>query len=532
MMTTTFKWMALGAALGFSVAMGVSCGPAKCNPTNCAFGCCDPTGVCSGGSSDSQCGSSGAVCSACILGQSCQLGRCVGTGTGGNGGGSSGGGTGGGGGASGGGGGTTDPLCTRLNSASISFFAGRTVCSDGTSMITPNPNAAAQCNAGITQCSASDRTGISSYAGCVETGQVCTPGNETSAISGFNGCISSLVSAISPACGSALFSGGTGGGGGTPTGGGTGGGVPVGGGGGTPTGGGTGGGVPVGGGGGGGGSATPCSSLGSAYTNMMAGRSTCSNGSFSLPADPTLSSRCASSCSGSNDQLGIAGLSGCLGGVTACTSGNENAALGGFQACASDTLPGLSSGCQAALTGMPTGGGTGGGTPTGGGTGGGTPTGGGTGGGAPVGGGAGGGCATISSFIAVRGDGTFDTTQNTFGTGQSSPTDPTDELTLELWWDATPLPVVRDLSTVGTYQQCLSCAVLRRDCFSGSCAGGEFYGRSGSMTVSSAPRGMAGTFVGTVTNVRFEEWNFTSDTAVPGGRCVIMSSGSMSVQVQ
>ena len=45
-MTTTFKWMFLGAALGFFTAIGVSCGPAKCTLSNCAFGCCDATGAC------------------------------------------------------------------------------------------------------------------------------------------------------------------------------------------------------------------------------------------------------------------------------------------------------------------------------------------------------------------------------------------------------------------------------------------------------------------------------------------------------
>jgi hypothetical protein len=158
---------------------------------------------------------------------------------------------------------------------------------------------------------------------------------------------------------------------------------------------------------------------------MMAGRSTCSNGSFTLPADPTLSSRCFSSCTGTADQSIISGLATCLGGVPACTSGNENVALGGFQACASDAVPGLSSGCQAAIAGgPPIGGGTGGGVPVGGGTGGGVPVGGGAGGGVPVGGGAGGAARPSTLCRSTRHQ---PSTQDHHGPRQHA-SDPTDLL--------------------------------------------------------------------------------------------------------
>ena len=355
MMSSTFKWMALGAVLGFSVATGVSCGAAaKCTPSNCAFGCCDATGVCQSGNSDSQCGQAGATCAQCVLGQSCSFGRCALGGTGGNGGSGGGGGSPGtGGGTTGGGtgGGTSDALCTRMNSATISFYAGRSVCSNGTTSISLAPNGLARCNAGIAQCSSSDRGSLGNYAGCLETGPVCTSGNENSALTNFGSCVMTLGSSISQPCSTAVFSSSTGGGGGTTTGGGTGGGAT----------------------GGGGGGTTNCAALGTTYNTFMAGRTICTNGTATLNADTTLASRCASNCGSTNDQSGVQSFRICLGGTT-CFSGNENAALSTFQSCASSVLSGLSTSCRGALVAAATGGGAGGGGGTGGGGGGGRVT--------------------------------------------------------------------------------------------------------------------------------------------------------------
>lgn len=108
--------MTLGAVLGFAVAMGASCGQAKCSPTNCMFGCCDAMGVCQAGTTTSQCGGSGANCTACGLGEGCELNRCTlngGTG-GGTGGGGTGGGTTGGGAGGGGGGDAGTTFCDRV----------------------------------------------------------------------------------------------------------------------------------------------------------------------------------------------------------------------------------------------------------------------------------------------------------------------------------------------------------------------------------------------------------------------------------
>ena len=76
---TTLRAIALGAALGFVVAVVPSCGakPAttKCNRNTCA-GCCDEMGACFSGVSPEACGVDGITCLVCKTGQSCGAGAC------------------------------------------------------------------------------------------------------------------------------------------------------------------------------------------------------------------------------------------------------------------------------------------------------------------------------------------------------------------------------------------------------------------------------------------------------------------------
>ena len=94
--------------VSFSVLVSACSPQTQCLDT-CA-GCCSPAGVCSAGTTDSECGKAGAECAACTTGKSCSAGVCRspamggGGGTTGGGGGVAGGGTGGG--TTGGGGGT------------------------------------------------------------------------------------------------------------------------------------------------------------------------------------------------------------------------------------------------------------------------------------------------------------------------------------------------------------------------------------------------------------------------------------------
>ena len=49
----------------------------RCTPQNCASGCCLPGGACATGEVNSACGISGAACSVCSGGTSCQLNECT-----------------------------------------------------------------------------------------------------------------------------------------------------------------------------------------------------------------------------------------------------------------------------------------------------------------------------------------------------------------------------------------------------------------------------------------------------------------------
>ncbi len=77
----TYRALAFGAAFGFLLAVGSSCGPtpvkARCQPSNCG-GCCDEFGECRSGSEIGACGELGATCSVCSTGQTCSDGACRG----------------------------------------------------------------------------------------------------------------------------------------------------------------------------------------------------------------------------------------------------------------------------------------------------------------------------------------------------------------------------------------------------------------------------------------------------------------------
>lgn len=69
--------LALGVVCGFAVSFascGAPQGPA-CGPSTCA-GCCDANGECLGGSAVFECGSGGAMCTACQSNELCRAGAC------------------------------------------------------------------------------------------------------------------------------------------------------------------------------------------------------------------------------------------------------------------------------------------------------------------------------------------------------------------------------------------------------------------------------------------------------------------------
>lgn len=133
-----WRFLTLGAALGFAVAFAPSCGDSKCGPTNCT-GCCGEDGKCveqANAGLNSTCGQSGNQCADCTktAGQVCVNSACVpggtGTGTGGGNGAGGNGTTGGGTGGSGTGGGSDCAGC-RLPSGTCA--PGNTITNCGSS---------------------------------------------------------------------------------------------------------------------------------------------------------------------------------------------------------------------------------------------------------------------------------------------------------------------------------------------------------------------------------------------------------------
>ncbi|MCC6337100.1 MAG: hypothetical protein IT380_24290 [Myxococcales bacterium] len=182
------------------------------------------------------------------------------------------------------------------------------------------------------------------------------------------------------------------------------------------------------------------------------------------------------------------------------------------------------------------GGGQGGGA-AGGGTGGGATGGGVGGGGGGTGGGTGGGCTTITTFPTLAPEGYYDNNANyeiTGGSVTSATTDPYDIVGVEVIWaiSGTPtnvmVPSSVNLATGGTYRSCLYCTTLSTGCSNSTmtCAQ-RFLGRAGTMVVSQASRTMTGSISATLTDVRFEEWNLSSDTPVTGGQCYLVQSATV-----
>lgn len=266
----SFKWLALGALLGFSVSAGMSCGPASsCDATSCPFGCCDDRGLCQSGTSTLACGIGGAACAMCSIGQQCSLNQCqqVGGLGGGFGGGSAGGtSTGGGGTATGGGtqstgggstsggGGGSNDRCANVQAMTDGFFDGRPTCSDGSTTLTADADFANRCAPALsTACGSADLLAIDDFVACGEQAPACVAGNESAALNAFSSCFQTFYGNLGASCralfGPSATGGGAGGGG--AVGGGSGGGAVGGGSGGGTVGGGSGGGA-VGGGSGGG----------------------------------------------------------------------------------------------------------------------------------------------------------------------------------------------------------------------------------------------------------------------------------------
>ncbi len=171
---------------------------------------------------------------------------------------------------------------------------------------------------------------------------------------------------------------------------------------------------------------------------------------------------------------------------------------------------------------------------TGGGAGGGT--GGGSGGG--TGGGSSGVCTTILSWPTAASAAGYDMTNETVFADLATQ-DPDfadggmDTLTLEAFFGGMPaltLPANATFTANDSYGTCEICAVLTQGCNSAGDCTREYFAQSGLASVSSATQSAnSGLFSGLMTNVRFVEWDFVNDAAVPGGRCVVVESQAFQV---
>ncbi|MFT3709087.1 MAG: hypothetical protein QM817_15690 [Archangium sp.] len=242
---------------------------------------------------------------------------------------------------------------------------------------------------------------------------------------------------------------------------------------------------------------------------------------------------------------------GCCSSIGKCESGTAADACGSngltCGRCGSGTVC-MSGECRAGNTGG--GGGTGGGTTGGGTTGGGTTGGGTTGGGGATGGGTtggggatggggttggGSGCRTvptvaIDNSMLIRaeylrfnnGNGHYNVMEwNVMPIGTNS-----DIFRLEIVYpnDQGPMPPVTQSFTSQGYFQCPICAIYQENCTSMGGCEHTYLAQTGSATINRADRATAGRVTGSLSNVRMKEWDLNSDTAVPGGQCVILSS--------
>lgn len=215
----TWRALALGAAIGFVVAVAPSCGPAKvptkCNSSSCP-GCCDANDQCFTGESPQACGIAGATCQACTGSQVCTAGQCRNPQPDGGGGGA--------GGGSGGGGGADGGSCNSSNCTGCCTATG--ACQTNTSAAACGQNGAAcvscqfgqACTSGACTGTTCDtcRDGLGNClpdAGnvnfaCGKNGNICVSCNTASGQSCQNGqCVGGTCDSVSCADGCCVGSG-------------------------------------------------------------------------------------------------------------------------------------------------------------------------------------------------------------------------------------------------------------------------------------------------------------------------------------
>lgn len=92
------------------------------------------------------------------------------------------------------------------------------------------------------------------------------------------------------------------------------------------------------------------------------------------------------------------------------------------------------------------------------------------------------------------------------------------------------LPVTRNFSSNTKYQTCDVCPLLLKGCdATGDCAK-ELFAQAGSGTLTALTENeTAGVMQGSLSNVRFVEWNFSTDAPLANGECIIVNSATINV---
>lgn len=139
-----------------------------------------------------------------------------------------------------------------------------------------------------------------------------------------------------------------------------------------------------------------------------------------------------------------------------------------------------------------------------------------------------GGCTTMATWPGLEPFADYDDAgPTTYGGSQSSSTEPFDALGFEDWHLASGYPKNVTFSTSDAYFTCDVCVALYEQVQGGQ-ASAFFFAQGGSMTVTQADENIeTGTFNLTGTNLHLVEWDLSTDSAVPGGRCYDIGSASL-----
>lgn len=142
------------------------------------------------------------------------------------------------------------------------------------------------------------------------------------------------------------------------------------------------------------------------------------------------------------------------------------------------------------------------------------------------------GCTVIANWPSAATSGGYDLADETsYGELSTMTADGGLEvLTLEAYFgNGLTLPANRTFTNATRYATCEVCAKMSRGCDSMGCAQ-TFFGQAGSANVTAAAQNAAtGEFIGTLSNVRFVEWDFVNDRAVTGGECVVLQAHTVDV---